>query len=93
MSRAILAHQTNAVARGIGMLTSRAKVVCCWLQVVNGLAAAELLCTDLRTQAAESLQLCSSLIMEWIERFQGATRHVSPAARACQDKRVLIMYR
>ena len=75
------------------MVTSRAKVACCWLQVVNGLAAAELLCADLRTQAAESLQLCSSLIMEWMERFQGATRRVSPAARASLVKRVIIMYR
>ena len=52
-----------------------------------------LLCADLRTQAAESLQLCSSRIMEWIERFQGAMRRVSPAARACQAKRGVIMYR
>ena len=44
-------------------------------------------------QAAESLQLCSSLIMEWMERFQGATRRISPAARACLVKRVIIMYR
>ena len=51
------AHQTNgnAVASVIGMLTSRAEMACCWLQVVNGLAAAELLCADLRTQGAESL--------------------------------------
>ena len=52
-----------------------------------------LLCADLRTQAAESLQPCSLLIMEWMERFQGATRRVSPVARACQVKRVVIMYR
>jgi hypothetical protein len=70
-SRATLAHETNAVARCIGMVTSRAKVVCCLLQIVNGLAAAELMCADLRTQAAASLQLASSLIMEWMERFQG----------------------
>ena len=82
------------VSSVIGMMTSRAEMACCWLQLVNGrLAAAELLCADLRTQAAESLQLCSSLIMEWIKRFQGATRRVSPAARACQDKRVCVMYR
>ena len=31
--------------------------------------------------------------MEWMELFQGAMRHVSPAARACQGKRVCIMYR
>ena len=81
------------MARGIGMVTSRAKVACCWLQTVNGLTAAELLCASSRTQAAESLHLHSSLIMEWMERFQGTTRRISPAARACQDKRVLIMYR
>ena len=75
------------------MLTSRAKVACCWLQVVNGLAAAELLCADLRTQAAESLQLCSLLMLEWTERSQGAMRRVSPAARACQGKRVCVMLR
>ena len=75
------------------MLMSRAKVACCCLLMANGLTAAELLCADSRTQAAESLQLCSSRILEWMERFQGATRHVSPAARACQVKRVVIMYR
>ena len=75
------------------MLMSRAKVACCCLIMVNGLTAAELLCADLRTQAAESLQPCSLLIMEWMERFQGATRRVSPVARACQVKRVVIMYR
>jgi hypothetical protein len=31
--------------------------------------------------------------MEWMELFQGAMRRVSPAARACQDKTVIIMYR
>ena len=91
--RATLARQTSAAARAIGMLTSRAKVACCCLLMANGLTAAELLCADSRTQAAESLQLCSSRILEWMERFQGATRHVSPAARACQGKRVCIMYR
>ena len=80
-------------ARAIGMLTSRAKVASCWLQLVNGLAAADVRCADLRTQAAESLHLASSLMMEWMERFQGATRRISPAARACQDRKVLIMYR
>ena len=61
--------------------------------MVNGLTAAELLCDDLRTQAADSLQLCSSRIVEWMKRFQGATRRISPAVRACQGKRVIIMYR
>ena len=75
------------------MLISRAKVACCCLIMVNGLTVAELLCDDLRTQAAESLQLCSSLIMEWMERFQGAMHRIPPAARACQDKRVCVMYR
>ena len=75
------------------MLMSRAKVACCYLLMVNGLTAAELLCADLRTQAAESLQLGSSLITEWMERFQGTMRRISPAARACQGKRVVIMYR
>ena len=50
------------MARGIGIVTSRAKVACCWLQTVNGLTAAELLCANSRTQAAESLHLHSSLI-------------------------------
>ena len=75
------------------MLISRAKVACCCLLKVNGLTAAELLCANSRTQAGKSLHLHSSLIMEWMERFQGTTRRISPAARACQDKRMLIMYR
>ena len=75
------------------MLMSRAKVGCCWVQLVNGLTAAELLCAALRTQAGKSLHLSSSHIVELMERFQGATRRVSPAARACQVKTVVIMYR
>ena len=75
------------------MLISRAKVACCCLIMVNGLTVAELLCDDLRTQAAESLQPCSLLIMEWMKRFQGDMRRVSPAARACQAKRGSSMYR
>ena len=81
------------MARVVGMLISRAKVACCCLLKVNGLTAAELLCASSRTQAGESLHLHSSLIMEWIERFQGIMRRISPAARACQGKRVVIMYR
>ena len=88
----MLSGRTNVAARGIGVLTSCAKVACCWLQVGNGLAAAELVCADLRTQATESLQLCSSLIMEWMERFQDVMRRVSPAARACLVKVVVIMH-
>ena len=91
--KATLARQTNAAARGIGILTSRAEVACCCLLKVNGCTAAELECAHSRTQAAESLQLCSSLVMEWMELFQGAMRRVSPAARACHVKRVVIMYR
>ena len=86
-----LARQTSTAARAIGMLISRAKVACCCLIMVNGLTVAELLCDDLRTQAAESLQPCSLLIMEWMKRFQGDMRRVSPAARACQSKRVCVM--
>jgi len=75
------------------MLMTRAKAACCYLLMVNGLTAAELLCADSRTQARKSLHLCSSRIVEWMERFQGATRRVSPAARASLVKRVIIMYR
>ena len=75
------------------MLMTSAEVACCYLLKVNGCTAAELECADSRTQAAESLQLCSSLVMEWMELFQGATRRVSPAARASLVKRVIIMYR
>ena len=75
------------------MLMSTAKVACCCLLLVNGLTAAELLCTDSRTQAGKSLHLSSSHIVELMERFQGATCRVSPAARACQVKTVVIMYR
>ena len=91
--RATLARQTSTAARGIGMLMTRAKAACCYLLMVNRLTAAELLCAESRAQAAESLHLCSSLIMEWMERFQGTTRRISPAARACQCKRVVNMYR
>ena len=77
------------MARGIGMVTSRAKVACCWLQTVNGLTAAELLCASSRTQAAESLHLHSSLIMEWMERFQGTTApHFPSGARLPGQKSV-----
>ena len=75
------------------MLMPTAKVACCCLLLVNGLTAAELLCADLMTQAAESLQLCSSRIVEWMKLFQGATRRVPPAARACLVERLIIMYR
>ena len=74
------------------MLMATAKVACCCLLMVNGFTAAELLCADSRTLAEESLQLCSSLIMEWIERSQSGMRRLSPAARAHQAKRGSIMY-
>ena len=44
--RARPAHQTSTVARAIGILTSGAKVACSWLQRINGLTAAELLCAE-----------------------------------------------
>ena len=79
------------------MLMTRATAACCYLLMVNRLTAAALLCAESRAQAAESLQLCSSLVMEWMELylqlFQGAMRRVSPAARACLVERLIIMYR
>ena len=88
-----LVRQTSTAARVIGMLMSTAKVACCCLLMVNGLTAAELLCADSRTLAEESLQLCSSLIMEWIELFQGAMRRLSPVGLARQATRGSIMCR
>ena len=75
------------------MLMSTAKVACCCLLMVNGLTAAELLCADSRTLAEESLPMISSLFLEWMERSQGGMRRLSPAARAHQAKRGIIMYR
>ena len=80
-------------AGGIGNLTSWAEVVACWLVVVNRRTSADLCCAHSSTQGAGSLPMISSLLLEWMERSQGGMRRLSPAARAHQAKRGIIMYR
>ena len=87
------ARRTNVAARGIGILTSCAEVDGCWLLMVNRRTVAELSCAHSSTQGAGSLPMISSLFLEWMERSQGGMRRLSPAARAHQGKRVVIMYR
>ena len=89
----MLSRRTNVAARGIGILTSCAEVDGCWLLMVNRRTVAELSCAHSSTQGFGTLPMISSLFLEWMERFQGTMRRISPAARACQGKTVVIMYR
>ena len=89
----MLARRTKVAASGIGILTSCAEVDGGWLLMVNRRTVAELSCAHSSTQGAGSLPMISSLFVEWMERSQGGMRRLSPAARAHQAKRGIIMYR
>ena len=87
------ARRTKVAASGIGILTSWAEVDCGWLLVINRCTVEKLLCAHSSTQGAGSLPMISSLFVEWMERSQGGMRRLSPAVRAHQAKRGIIMYR
>ena len=89
----MLARRTKVAASGIGILTSCAEVDGGWLLMVNRRTVAELSCAHSSTQGAGSLPMISSLFVEWMERTQGGMRRLSPAARAHQAKRGILMYR